>query len=261
MAQRRLGDGGSGVTAGRVALVTAAGSGICAAASRGLAESGQRLLLLDSDGEAAARLSAELGGALAADPLVVDATDAAAVEVALDALPPESKPDILVNGVGGDTRPIPFASLTEADLIGALSLNLMTAFTMTRLCVPTMIERGWGRIVNVASIAGRTYSHFSNAAYVAAKSGLIGLTKQCAYELAPHGICVNAVAHGPIATARVQQAFDARDENWRARLLDRVPAGRLGTVDEAAAAIIHLCGDSAGYTAGAAIDVNGGLYI
>ena len=124
-----------------------------------------------------------------------------------------------------------------------------------------VLERRWGRVVNLASVAGRTYSHFSNAAYVSAKAGLIGLTKQCAYELAPHGVCVNAVAHGAIATPRVRDAFEARDAAWRERFLDRLPAGRLGTIEEAAAAVIHLCGESAGYTAGAVIDVNGGLCI
>jgi NAD(P)-dependent dehydrogenase (short-subunit alcohol dehydrogenase family) len=184
-----------------------------------------------------------------------------ALEGALSRLPERSRPDILVNGVGGDTRRIAFTALTEEDLLALLQRNLVSVFTLTRLCVPAMIERRWGRVVNVASVAGRTYSNFSNAAYVAAKTAVIGLTRQCAYELAPYGVCVNAVAHGAIATPRVTSAFEANDEARRRELMSRIPIGRLGTTDEAAAAIVNLCEESAGYMSGAVIDVNGGMYI
>ncbi len=248
------------MSAPRTALVTGAGGGICEEVARGLAASGHRLLLLDVDGAALDTVARSLAHALAGDPLVVDVTDTQAIERALIRLPEQIQPDILVNGVGGDVRRIAFAALTEDDLLALVRKDLMSVFTFTRLCVPTMLSRRWGRIINFASVAGRTHSDFSNAAYAAAKAGVIGLTRQCAYELAPHGICVNAVAPGAIATPRVKAAFEANDEHRRAELLSRIPAGRLGGVREAAAVVMHLCEETAGYVSGAVIDVNGGMY-
>jgi NAD(P)-dependent dehydrogenase (short-subunit alcohol dehydrogenase family) len=245
----------------RIALVTGCGSGICAAVARGLAERGMRLLLVDRDPHGLAQTSETVKDALVAGPLALDVTDRTAVEDAFRSLPAQDRPDVLVNGVGGDTRGIPFGELTEADLGQAVTHNLTTAFTMARLCAPTMAERGWGRIINFASVAGRTYTHVSNAAYVAAKAAVIGLTKQCAYELGPKGITVNAVAHGVISTDRVAETWRARSEQWRRSVLDRIPVGRTGTVAEAAAIVCHLCGEEAGYLTGAVIDVNGGLHI
>lgn len=245
----------------RIALVTGCGSGICAAVALGLADRGMRLLLVDRDPVALARTGGVVRDALVADPLAVDLTDGPSVEAALRGLPAEARPDVLVNGVGGDARAIPVGELTEADLHAALTHNLVTAFTMVRLCTPAMVERGWGRIVNFASVAGRTYTHVSNAAYVAAKAAVIGFTKQCAYELGPAGITVNAVAHGVIGTERIAGAWAARPEPWRRSMLARIPMGRIGTPVEAAGIVCHLCSEEAGYTTGAVIDVNGGLHI
>lgn len=245
----------------RTALVTGCGAGICAAVARGLAARGMRLLLVDRDPAALARTSQDVRDALVAEPLALDLTDGPAVEAALRGLPADARPDVLVNGVGGDARAIPVGELTEADLHGALARNLVTAFTMVRLCTPTMAERGWGRVVNFASVAGRTYTHVSNAAYVAAKAAVIGFTKQCAFELAPAGITVNAVAHGVIGTERISGAWAARPERWRRSMLANIPVGRIGTPDEAAGIVCHLCSEEAGYTTGTVIDVNGGLHI
>ncbi|MHA7959696.1 SDR family NAD(P)-dependent oxidoreductase [Streptomyces sp. L500] len=250
------------VTAQRdVALLTGAGGGICAEVARGLAAEGMRLILVDHDAEAVRRVAGELGDRLACDPLVADVTDVRALEAAFAALPADLRPGVLVNGVGGDTRPRPLTELTEADLEHAVTHNLTSVFTLTRLCVPAMVAAGWGRVVNLASVAGRTYTRFSNAAYVAAKAGVIGFTKQCAFELAPHGITVNAVAHGVIGTERIRRAWEDRPESWTAERVSHIPAGRFGTVAEAAGMVRHLCGEHAGYTTGTVVDVNGGLHI
>ncbi|MFI1256123.1 SDR family NAD(P)-dependent oxidoreductase [Streptomyces netropsis] len=245
----------------RVALVTGAGSGICAEVARGLAGRNMRLVLLDKDPEAVHRVADELGDRLACDPLVVDVTDARALESALTSLPDGCRPEVLVNGVGGDTRGRPLTELTEADLQTAVAHNLSSVFNATRLCAPAMIAAGWGRIVNLASVAGRTYTRFSNAAYVAAKAGVIGFTKQCAFELAPHGITVNAVAHGVIGTERIREAWQDKPTQWTADRVSHIPAGRFGTVAEAAGIVCHLCDEDSGYTTGTVIDVNGGLHI
>lgn len=244
----------------KVALVTGAGSGIGAEVARRLAGLETKLILIDKD---ASRLKAiaEDTRACCVKALPIDITAPSTVADALNALPDAERPDILVNAVGGDANLIPFGKLDEAYLDNSIRHNLTTAFTMTRLCVPAMQSRRWGRIVNFSSIAGRSYSYFSNAAYVAAKSSIIGFTKQIAYELAADGICVNAVAHGPIATDRVQAAWDGYSEERRQTITERIPLRRLGTVAEAASIVVHLCSTDAGYTTGTTIDINGGLWM
>lgn len=249
------------MTPTRTALVTGAGAGICAEVARALAAHGTRLILLDRDAKAVGRIATGLTTHLACDPLIADVTDTSALETAITALPPNCRPSVLVNGVGGDTRPIPVTDLTQTDLDDAVANNLAGVFTLTRLCVPTMKDIGWGRIVNLASVAGRTYTRFSNAAYVAAKAAVIGFTKQCAFELAPHGITVNAVAHGVIGTDRIREAWRDKPTAWTTERISHIPVGRFGSVAEAAEVVRHLCGEHAGYTTGAVIDVNGGLHI
>jgi 3-oxoacyl-[acyl-carrier protein] reductase len=244
----------------KTALVTGAGAGIGAEVARRLADAGARLLLIDKDTTALNSIRRRIGDHRAAC-LPIDVTDISAVSDAIQGLSDAERPDILVNAVGGDANSIPFADLDETYLETSVRHNLTSAFTMIRLCAPAMRQRRWGRIVNFASIAGRTYSYFSNAAYVAAKAAVIGLTKQTAYELAPDGVCVNAVAHGPIATDRIQAAWAKHGSERRRNITERIPIGRLGTVDEAAAIVIHLCSQEAGYTTGTVIDVNGGLFI
>lgn len=242
----------------RRAWVTGAASGIGAAVARRLADQGVAVTLIDRDREALASTSVTVAGAEA---LCLDVTDTSGVLDHVAGLGREALPDILVNGVGGDTRRIPLEELREPDLTAAVTANVLGCFTFTRVCAPVMRDRGWGRIVNLASIAGRTYSVFSNAAYAAAKAAVLGYTKQCAYELAPHGVTVNAVAHGPIATERLLAAWRLMSPERREEVRRRLPAGRYGTVDEAVGAVVHLCGEDAGYTTGAAVDVNGGLHI
>lgn len=243
----------------RRAWVTAAASGICLEVTRQLIGSGHQVVLIDRD---AVALDLALGrlDRERAEGLLLDVTDTVAVRQAVESRA-TTRPDILINGVGGDTRGIRFDDLRETDLVGAVTENVLGTFTLTRLCAPTMKERGWGRIVNLASIAGRTYSHFSNAAYVAAKAALVGYTRQCAYELAGTGVTVNAVAHGPIATERVIAAWTAMEPERQGRILARMPMGRHGRIDEAAAAVVHLCAETASYTTGSVVDVNGGMYI
>ncbi|MFG2229856.1 SDR family NAD(P)-dependent oxidoreductase [Streptomyces sp. NPDC048723] len=244
---------------GQRAWITGGASGIGVGVARRLAEQGAGVVLVDRDPDALEAALATLPPGVRALELDVTATERVVETVA--ATDPDDLPDILVNSVGGDTRKIPFTELREADLTHAVTENLLGCFTMTRLCAPTMVRRGAGRIVNLASIAGRTYSIFSNAAYVAAKAAVIGYTKQCAYELAATGVVVNAVAHGPIATERLVLAQRAMSQERRREVMDRLPMGRYGTLDEAVGAVLHLCGEDAGYTTGSVLDVNGGLHV
>ncbi|WP_222719105.1 SDR family NAD(P)-dependent oxidoreductase [Actinokineospora xionganensis] len=242
----------------RRAWITGGASGIGAGVAGCLAERGVDVVVIDRDADRLAEIAESVPGA---ERWHLDVTETDEVLARVADLPPERMPDILVNCVGGDTRRIPVADLRESDLLDAMTANVLGSFTLTRLCVPAMRTRGWGRVVNLASIAGRTYSIFSNAAYVAAKAAVIGYTKQCAHELAASGVTVNAVAHGPIATQRLVAAREEMAPERRADVLGRLPMGRYGTVPEAVGAVVHLCGEDAGYTTGSVLDVNGGLHI
>jgi len=243
-------------------LITGAGAGICAEVARRLATQGHRLILVDRDAAALTAVAREVGAAaLTVEPWVVDVQDVAAVERHFAALGAGERPTALLNGVGGDARRRPVTELCESDLLDSFLHNVVTAFTLIRLVVPEMTTQGYGRIVNLASIAGRSYSVFSNAAYVTAKAALLGLTKQYAWELAPLGVTVNAVAHGPIATDRIAAAWRAKSEEERRELTAQIPVGRLGTVAEAAHLVLPFLAGPSGFATGAVLDVSAGMAI
>ncbi|ASU78661.1 SDR family oxidoreductase [Actinopolyspora erythraea] len=245
----------------RTALLIGAAGGILSQVAHGLAEEGHTLVLFDQDEKALDELSRELQQHTKVETVVGDITDIATAEGQLTDIAERHAPSILVNGVGGDTRVIGYAELTTDYFEQSYLENVISTFIAIKACAPRMAEAGYGRIVNFASTGGRTYSHFNNAAYVGAKASVIGMSKQMAYELASTGVCVNVVAHGPIATRRVAEAFEQRDEEAKQRVLSKLPMGRYGTVEEAAGSVLHLCSESAGYSTGSVIDVNGGLYI
>ncbi|GAA5028108.1 SDR family NAD(P)-dependent oxidoreductase [Streptomyces siamensis] len=245
----------------RTALLIGAAGGILSEVARGLAEEGHSLVLFDRDEVAVSRLADELAERTKTEFVVGDITDIAAAERQLNDIVERHALSILVNGVGGDTRVISYADLTREHFEQTHLENVTSTWIAVKACAPRMAENGYGRIVNFASAGGRTYSRFNNAAYVGAKAAVIGMTKQLAYELAGTGVVVNVVAHGPVATARVAGAFERRDEASRKAVLAALPMGRYGTVAEAAGSVLHLCSESAGYSTGAVVDINGGLYM
>ncbi|WP_307790776.1 SDR family NAD(P)-dependent oxidoreductase [Streptomyces actuosus] len=245
----------------RTALLIGAAGGILSDVARGLADQGHPLVLFDRNEEAVTRLADELAGRTKIEVVVGDITDIPAAEAQLTGIVDRHAPSVLVNGVGGDTRIIGYADLDRSHFDQTHLENVVSTWIAIKVCAPRMVADGYGRIVNFASAGGRTYSHFNNAAYVGAKAAVIGMTKQMAYELAGTGVVVNVVAHGPIATARVAGAFDRRTEESKKDVLSRLPMGRYGTVAEAAGSVLHLCSESAGYSTGSVVDVNGGLYM
>jgi 3-oxoacyl-[acyl-carrier protein] reductase len=245
-----------------VALVTGAARGIGAETARRLAARGHRLALVDLDKPALERIKADLPVAAEAWSAVLDVRDPEAVREMAEAIPARLGPvEILINNVGGNTEAVPVEEILPETFAAVLRLNLDPVYLCTRAFVPAMKARRWGRIVNLASIAGRTRTLFSNAAYAAAKAAVIGFTRQCAAELAPCGIAVNAVAHGPIATERILRAWESKSPERKAAILGAIPAGRMGSIAEAAEAVCFFCGEGAGYAAGSVLDVNGGLFI
>nr|MBP6797522.1 SDR family oxidoreductase [Luteimonas sp.] len=163
--------------------------------------------------------------------------------------------DVIVNNAG-ITRDSTLRKMTHEQWQALLDVNLGSAFNLCRHAIDGMLERGFGRIVNISSISGQT-GNFGQTNYAAAKAGLHGFTMSLARETASKGITVNSVSPGYIETPMTRAMPDAARERTRAQ----IPAGRLGQPDDIARAVAFLAATDAGYITGANLPVNGGLYM
>ena len=169
--------------------------------------------------------------------------------------------DILVNNAGGGTMARWLDDLDEIAWGTSLQANLTSAFLMTKAIVPHLRERRRGRIVMVASVAGRNMSRLSGPEYSAAKGGMLAFMRHLAVELGPFNVTVNGVAPGPTMVERVAKKWEARGAEEREKILRNIPLGRPAQPEEIAAAILFLASDDASYVNGACIDVNGGSFM
>jgi len=239
----------------RVAIVTGAANGIGRAVAAQLAMNGCRVALLDKS-------IGSLGPQDGSMCCEVDVTSDGQVRQVFQSVNKElGRIDILVNSVGGSLHAKSIEAIEDSDWNATFELNLRSVFNCTRVAIPEMKKHGWGRIVNISAVAGRTYTFFGGADFTAAKAALIGFTRQCAFELAPYGITVNAVAPGLTFNERVESMWAALSEEKQASILERIPIGRPSTVQEQAATICFLCSEQASYICGAILDVNGALFV
>lgn len=240
---------------GRVALVTGAARGIGFAIAERLAGEGCTVVVADLNREGAEEAAAALrqkGGR--AEGRVVDVSRVPEVRNLIEAVRrEEGRLDVLVNNAGiCPNTPLEEITPEEWDLV--LGVNLRSVFFMSQAAAPVMRGQGYGRIVNISSIAGKMGALVAGCHYTASKAGVLGVTKVFARSLAGSGVTVNAVAPGTIDTA---MTADWSPEQ-RAMLTARIPAGRLGTPTDIAAAVAFLASEEAGFITGATLDVNGG---
>lgn len=246
---------GSGRLAGRVAVVTGAASGIGAGIAVAFAAEGADIVVAEASPEPAAEpvLEAVRGQGRQALYVQTDVADAAAVRRMTEhALSRFGKVDILVNNAGIFTES-PVERMPVEDWDRVLSVNLRGTFLCTRFLLPQMLERRWGRIINIASqlgqIGGADVAHYS-----ASKAGVIGFTKALAREVSTRGVLVNAIAPGPIKTP----LLDSETEEWRSGKLAELPIGRFGEVSEVTPTAVLLASDDGSYYVGQTLGPNGG---
>jgi 2-hydroxycyclohexanecarboxyl-CoA dehydrogenase len=240
----------------RVALVTGGAGGIGAAVCRALAAQGRRVVVADLDVAKAARVAGELGG----HGVALDVTDAGSITRALEEVRARLAPvTILVSCAGWDEMR-PFVESDERFQARVLEINLAGPIRVTRAVLPDMVAAGFGRIVMVASDAGRVGSS-GEAIYAGAKGGLIAFAKSVAREVVRHGITANSVCPGPTDTPLFHGMAGAGGEGERiSQALERaIPMRRLGQPEDVAPAVAFLASDEAGYITGQTLSVSGGL--
>lgn len=246
---------------GRVAVISGAAAGIGLEVARLLGQRGARLILFDKDADRLSQAVVEQRAsgvqALAVQGSALESADCDAV--ASRCMDSFGRVDILVNNVGGSVIPaMPLWHVTDAQWELMMQLNLMSTFRLCRAIIPHMLERQYGRIINVASTAGKE-GNPDTAAYCTAKAGVIGMTKSLGKELATSGILVNAVAPAVIET---QGTLNADDSPEHRRHMDalraKIPMSRMGRPLEVARLIAFLASEHLTFSTGAVFDISGG---
>lgn len=237
---------------GKCALITGASGGIGGAIARALHGAGATVALSGTRVEPLEALAADLGERAhvlpcnLGDPEAVDALPKQAAE-AMGAV------DILVNNAG-ITRDQIFMRMSDDEWQNVIDVNLTATMRLCRGVMRPMMKARWGRIINISSIVGAT-GNPGQVNYAASKAGMVGMTKSIAAEVASRGITANAVAPGFIATAMTDKLNDDQKDKINAQ----IPAARMGSAEEIAAAVLYLASPEAGYVTGATLHVNGGM--
>ncbi len=245
----------TGHVTGTTALVTGAAGVLGLSTARSLLDLGLKVVLVDLDEQRLADLAAELGPRTC--PLAMDLGDPESIEDAYARLPEEFRDiDILVNNAGILSNH-KSGTTGVAEWRKVIDINLNGVFYLSRLVIPGMKERGWGRIINTSSLAAKTGGITAGTAYSTSKGAVMSLTFSLAAELAPFGITANGIAPAYVKTPMVTEQLT---EEQRQTLLEKIPVGRFCEAEEFAHTVCFLVDDNAGFITGEIIDQNGGLH-
>ena len=237
---------------GKNALVTGASGGIGGEIAKVLHAAGATVGLSGTRVAPLEALAAQLGAR--AHVLPCNLSDAEAVDnLPKQAIAAMGSVDVLVNNAG-ITRDNIFMRMSDEEWAQVIEVNLTSTMRLCRGVMRPMMKARWGRIINISSIVGAT-GNPGQANYAASKAGMVGMSKSIAYEVTSRGITVNCIAPGFIATAMT----DALTEDQKDKINVQIPAGRMGTPEEIAAAALYLASPQAGYVTGATLHVNGGM--
>ena len=237
---------------GRNALITGASGGIGGAIAKALHAAGAQVALSGTRSAPLEELAQELGGNIHV--LLCNLSDIEAVEnLPKQATEAMGSVDILVNNAGV-TRDNLFMRMSDEEWQSVLDVNLTATMKLCKGVLRGMMKARWGRMINISSVVGAT-GNPGQANYAASKAGMVGMSKSLAYEVASRGITVNAIAPGFITTAMT----DKLNDDQKSKIMEQIPAGRMGHAEEIAAAALYLASDEAGYVTGTTLHVNGGM--
>ena len=233
-------------------LITGASGGIGSVIAKTLNSAGANVALTGTRNETLKELASELGEN--AHVLLCDLSDMAAV----DALPKQAveilgSVDILVNNAG-ITRDNLLMRMSDDEWQSVIDINMTATMKLCKSVLRGMMKARWGRIINISSVVGAT-GNPGQANYAASKAGMVGMSKSLAYEVASRGITVNAIAPGFITTAMTEKLND----DQKAKIMEQIPAGRMGNATEIATAALYLASEEAGYITGTTLHINGGM--
>jgi 3-oxoacyl-[acyl-carrier protein] reductase len=251
---------------GQVALVTGAAHGFGRAMTLLLGRCGAVVWAIDRLADELAETAAEAAAAgVRCVTAACDVTDSAAVQALVDRLlATEGRIDILVNNAGGVVGQVhhPLETITDEQWDVVVKTNLYSSFYCTRAVAAAMKQRNYGRIINISSGAGRTFSLTGIQAYASAKAGQIGFTRQTARELGPYGITVNTIAPGFVrSNPATERQWHAMGEAGQQAVLQNIALRRLGTAEDIARGVLFFASDLAGWVSGQTISIDGGSHM
>ncbi len=239
---------------GKKCVVTGAGRGIGRGIALAFAKEGADVAVIDRMADNAQRVATEIRAAgVKGLAFAADVSDETSITTALhDAEAQLGRIDVLMNNAGINTH-VQLVDMTVATWDEMIAVNLRSVFLCTRVVLPGMMDRRWGRVISTSSQlahkGGRQLTH-----YAAAKAGVLGFTRALAYEVAPYNITVNAICPGPINT----DMSLVGSAEWKAQKLSELPLGRYGDVDEVAPTVVLIASDEGSYYTGASFNMNGG---
>lgn len=241
----------------RVAVITGGAMGIGAEVCRRLGAAGFTVVVADRDQAAAETTAAQLrADGMAAEAQAIDVGDAASVDSAFANIEQRhGRCDVLVNSAG-IAKVYPFLEFPNDNFAATMAVNVTGTFMCSQRAARLMVRNQWGRIVNIASVAGMRAVGSGRTAYGTSKGAVIALTRQMAVELAEHGVTANAVAPGPVDTPMTRLLHT---EQFRREYENAIPMNRYGTTGEIAAAVMYLVSEDAGYVTGVTLPVDGGF--